>query len=65
MNSIWQHADWPNFRYADQLIPANQLYHYAQSAGRLSNQLQGIPDDQRLDACVDLNSPLVCHHSPI
>ena len=54
MNYIWQHSNWPYFTYADSAIPANQLYHYAQKAGRLSNQLQGIPDDQRLDACIDL-----------
>lgn len=54
MNYIWQHANWPDFTYADSAIPANQLYHYAQSTGRLSNQLQGIPDEQRLDACIDL-----------
>lgn len=54
MNYIWQQADWPKFLYADSAIPANQLYHYAQNAGRLSNELQGIPEDQRLDACIDL-----------
>ena len=54
MTYIWQHSNWPNFTYADNAVPANQLYHYAQNASRLSNQLQGIPDEQRLDACIDL-----------
>jgi len=54
MTYIWELCNWPDFRYADSTIPANQLYHYAQSASRLSNQLQGIPHDQRLDASIDL-----------
>lgn len=54
MTYIWQHPNWPKFTYADNAIPANQLYYYAQTTGRLNNQLQGIPKEQRLDACIDL-----------
>ena len=54
MSYIWQNSSWPEFTYTDSTTPANQLYHYAQNASRLSNQLQGIPEDQRLDACIDL-----------
>lgn len=54
MTYIWQRPNWPAFTFADNCILTNQLYLYAQNTGRLSNQLQGIPEDQRLDACIDL-----------
>lgn len=54
MTYIWQHRNWPEFTYTENSTPKNQLYHYAQTVGRLSTQLQGIPEDQRLDTCIDL-----------
>jgi Fic family protein len=54
MTYIWQHPNWPDFTYTDSAIPANRLYQYAQTAGRLGTRLQGIPECQRLDTCIDL-----------
>lgn len=54
MTYIWQHPNWPEFTYTDHASPPYQLYQYAQTVGYLNTRLQGIPQEQRLDACIDL-----------
>lgn len=54
MNYLWQHSDWPNFRYDIAELPTSSLYQYSQSIGRLALSLETTPEDLRIDAVLDL-----------
>ena len=50
---IWQRNQWPHFEY-DITCLQDILYHYAIATGALSNDLNHLPEDLKIDAIIDL-----------
>ena len=53
MTRIWQHPDWPNFRYeVDALAGREQLFQLGSE--RLAGQFEALPKASREDATIEL-----------
>lgn len=53
MKYNWQQADWPNFRYSTDEIE-DLLYDYSQRAGKINGILEGLPEETKSEAIIEL-----------
>ena len=53
MNAIWQHSEWPQFTFQENVLQAS-LYQYATVANGLVGRLSGIRSDDKSEALIDL-----------
>jgi len=53
MKYNWQQADWPNFRYSTEEVE-ELLYDYSQRAGKINGILEGLPEETRSEAIIEL-----------
>ncbi len=53
MKYIWQHKRWPHFEF-DITGIQDILYHYALATSSLSDNLNHLPNDLKIDATIDL-----------
>jgi len=53
MKYNWQQADWPNFRYSTEKVE-ELLYDYSQRAGKIYGILEGLPEETRSEAIIEL-----------
>ena len=49
----WQQSDWPNFRY-DLKDIEDVLFSFAERAGRVAGLLEGLPEDNKTEAMIDI-----------
>ena len=49
----WQQSDWPNFKYSIHEVE-DVLYTFANSLGRVSGILDSLPEEQRMQADIDM-----------
>jgi len=49
----WQQSDWPNFRY-DLKDIEDVLFTFAERAGRVEGLLEGLPEDTKTEAMIDI-----------
>ncbi|MCB1726928.1 MAG: DUF4172 domain-containing protein [Gammaproteobacteria bacterium] len=52
----WQNTDWPNFRY-DPAAFDRDVNQFHRVAERLYGRLEGLRENDRADALVDLMTP--------
>jgi len=53
MKYNWQQSDWPNFKYDLKAIE-DVLFSFAERAGRVDGLLEGLPDDSRTEAMIEI-----------
>lgn len=53
MKYNWKQSDWPNFRY-DVTVVYDVLLKIAEKAGLVSGELSHIPENEKLEAIIDL-----------
>jgi Fic family protein len=53
MPYIWQREGWPNFTWDTQVLERS-AYAYALEAGRLAGEVRHLPEDEKMDALIDL-----------
>ena len=53
MNYNWQQSDWSNFKY-DLNDIEDILFAFAERAGRGAGLLEGLPEDTKTEAMIDI-----------
>ncbi len=53
MKYNWQQADWPHFRYSTEEVE-ELLYDYSQRAGKINGILEGLPEETKSEAIIEL-----------
>ena len=53
MTYNWQYPDWPEFKYNLEEIE-DLLFDFAERAGRVSGLIEGLPEDMKTEAIIDL-----------
>lgn len=50
----WEHADWPHFRFLIDDRMDEKIYQFIEVAGKTDGLLQGLPQDIRTEAMINL-----------
>ena len=53
MRYNWQQKDWPHFTYTLQSVE-DELFQFAEKAGKVSGILNALPEDTKMEAIVDM-----------
>ncbi|CAM4169993.1 Fic family protein [Gillisia hiemivivida] len=53
MKYNWQQADWPNFQYSTEEVE-DLLYDYSQRTGKINGILEGLPEETKSEAIIEL-----------